>query len=56
MKETLSVPNPEQIGNQNFAELLAAGNSVCLFVWQDSELWPVRYVSDNVESIFGYNK
>ncbi len=56
MKNQLSVPNPKQIGNQNFAELLAAGNSMCLFVWQDTDLWPVRYVSENVESIFGYTK
>lgn len=51
-----SVGQPEPVTNQNLEQLINAGTGLTLFVWEDTELWPVRYVSDNVATVFGYSK
>ena len=47
---------PEAVTNNNLEQLINAGTGLTLFVWEDSELWPVRYVSDNVAAVFGFSK
>ncbi len=47
---------PEAVTNSNLEQLINAGTGLTLFVWEDSELWPVRYVSDNVATVFGFTK
>lgn len=47
---------PEPVTNQNLEQLINAGTGLTVFVWEDTELWPVRYVSNNVAAVFGYSK
>ncbi|WP_404399375.1 PAS domain-containing protein [Idiomarina seosinensis] len=56
MTSSLTYPQPDTINNSNLEELINAGTGLTLFIWQDTDDWPVEYVSDNVESVFGYSK
>ncbi len=45
-----------RISNENLAALLNVGSHLSLFIWEDAQGWPVRFVSDNIESLLGYKK
>ena len=47
---------PTRISNENLAALLNVGSHLSLFIWEDAQGWPVRFVSDNIESLLGYKK
>lgn len=47
---------PTRISNENLAALLNVGSHLSLFIWEDAPGWPVRFVSDNIESLLGYKK
>jgi PAS domain S-box-containing protein len=38
---------------QSAYEIINSSSSV-VFIWEDLEEWPIRYVSENVHSVFGY--
>ncbi|MGM0524563.1 MAG: PAS domain-containing protein [Pseudomonadota bacterium] len=56
MTTTLYPYEPEPVTGESLEELINAGTGLSVFVWEDTELWPVRYVSENVSSVFGYSK
>lgn len=47
---------PTRISNENLAALLNVGSHLSLFIWEDAPGWPVRFVSDNIETLLGYKK
>lgn len=47
---------PETVDNRNLEQLINAGTGLTVFIWQDTDNWPVQYVSNNVSSVLGYSK
>lgn len=51
-----TTPTPDPVTCENLEHLVNAGTGLTLFVWKDTDNWPVNYVSDNVIATFGYSK